>query len=593
MLVKKGCMILGCHSPAMFHDYRLRGGSGGNFSLPTTLTNYELSLAQIAMESPDPSASRLIAKNLVRPDEQAGGRGIMHRGGALLDDFGVPLASPAECAKEPLNAETGPLDDQHAYCVIAKWIQIEQAAAKLKPLSGVIYVKRKPVATADLPQEFANYSGGSDLCFTPLTMDPMTGAITPPAAGHVQQSPPGCAGLSAATADIRHPTVSWGATRLPSLRGAARPSRTRSGPPPSTLRPAHDRVRQRRRHCRGSDRRRLDRQRRPIHNFDPVFTPDDRIVFASTRGNVMNTAAFDYHGPTHTPADPSRWNANLYILESGKVRQLTFLLNQELSPSMMSDGRLIFTAEKRAPSFYQLAGRRMNLDGGDYHPLFAQRKTVGFEQMTEVVELANKNLAAIFSDQGSAHGAGTLGLVNRSLGPDQLSARSRRLCLRSRRDRVARSKLLRALSELPGPQGHRPQGRGQRRRLPKPGSPAQWQHPRELRRQRDGPDQFLRQLRHLRHGRDHRAHNRVDERPRQRRALSSGCVPAHEPQSLQVTPRRGQCQHARVHRRRGRQPPHRRVGRHHPQCADFGRTDFPKYAHGPREPSLRSVRCRR
>src|SRR5207245_810871 len=43
----------------------------------------------------------------------------------------------------------------------------------------------------------------------------------------------------------------------------------------------------------------------PIHNFDPVFTPDDRIVFASTRGNVMNTAAFDYHGPTRTPADPA------------------------------------------------------------------------------------------------------------------------------------------------------------------------------------------------------------------------------------------------------------------------------------------------
>ena len=39
----------------------------------------------------------------------------------------------------------------------------------------------------------------------------------------------------------------------------------------------------------------------------------------------------------------------------------------------MNDGRLIFTAEKRAPGFYQLALRRMNLDGGDYHPLYAQR----------------------------------------------------------------------------------------------------------------------------------------------------------------------------------------------------------------------------
>ena len=74
----------------------------------------------------------------------------------------------------------------------------------------------------------------------------------------------------------------------------------------------------------------------------------------------------------------------------------------------MRDGRLIFTTEKRAPGFYQLAGRRMNLDGGDYHPLFGQRGTVGFNQFTDVVELADKNLAAIMSERGAAHGAGTL-----------------------------------------------------------------------------------------------------------------------------------------------------------------------------------------
>src|SRR5262249_38056070 len=31
MLVKRGCMMLGCHSASMFHDYRLRGGSNGHF----------------------------------------------------------------------------------------------------------------------------------------------------------------------------------------------------------------------------------------------------------------------------------------------------------------------------------------------------------------------------------------------------------------------------------------------------------------------------------------------------------------------------------------------------------------------------------
>jgi hypothetical protein len=416
MLVKKGCMVLGCHSPAMFHDYRLRGGSSGNFSVPTTLTNYELTLEQVAMESLDPSASRLIAKNLLRPDEQVGGRGIQHRGGSLFDDFPAVLASPSLC--DSAAAETGNLDDQHAYCVISRWIQIEQEDAKLKPLSGVVYVKKKPAPGADTPQDYAVYSPSSDLCFTPLTMTP-GGAITPPAGGGTCKSLLGtCAGLAVATADIRHPSVSWKGDQV------AFAARSSAAEPFAVWTVNVDGSA-----CaKQADIVALPAapgwtdNGAPIHNFDPVFTPDGRIVFASTRGNVMNTAAFDYQGPQHTPADPAKWNANLYILDApGKIRQLTFLLNQEILPSMMSDGRLIFTTEKRAPGFYQLAGRRLNLDGGDYHPLFAQRRTIGFDQMTEVVELANKNLAAVFSNRGAVHGAGTLGILNRSLGPDHHS----------------------------------------------------------------------------------------------------------------------------------------------------------------------------
>jgi hypothetical protein len=97
------------------------------------------------------------------------------------------------------------------------------------------------------------------------------------------------------------------------------------------------------------------------------------------------------------------------------------LLNQELSPAFMRDGRLIMVTEKRAPGFYQLAGRRMNLDGGDYHPLFGQRDTIGFDQLTDLVELTDKNFAAILSDHGAVHGAGTLAIVNRSVGIDQRS----------------------------------------------------------------------------------------------------------------------------------------------------------------------------
>ncbi len=48
MLVKKGCMMVQCHSASMFHDFRLHGGSSGSFSLSATRKNYELSLAQLA-----------------------------------------------------------------------------------------------------------------------------------------------------------------------------------------------------------------------------------------------------------------------------------------------------------------------------------------------------------------------------------------------------------------------------------------------------------------------------------------------------------------------------------------------------------------
>ena len=88
----------------------------------------------------------------------------------------------------------------------------------------------------------------------------------------------------------------------------------------------------------------------------------------------------------------------------------------------MSDGRVIFTTEKRAPGFYQLSLRRENLDGGDYHPLYGQRATIGYHQATNVVELADKNFAAIFSDPNAPHGGGALAVINRSIGLDFTSS---------------------------------------------------------------------------------------------------------------------------------------------------------------------------
>ncbi len=405
MLVKRGCMMLGCHSASMFHDYRLRGGSGGQFSLATTRRNYELSLEQLALESPDPNASRLIAKNLA---PEAGG--IRHRGGSL---FGTgQLDTPCD-----LNAAaTGPIDDQKPYCVISAWFKEEQAErmASATPFSGVVYVKRAATSGPDTPQDYAAYQPGAEVIENAASFG-ADGSVA--LAGQTSLS--ALCGLAPATTDARRPAVSWDGKRV------AFAARTSANDPYRVYlvnggscavdavidAPAEDE--------RGDP---IPLNGELVHNFDPAFAPDGRIVFASTRGNVMNTAAFSYQGPQRTPADPSRLNANLYVEElDGHVRQLTFLSNQEFLPSFMRDGRLIFTTEKRAPNFYQLAGRRMNLDGGDYHPLFGQRSTIDFTQFTDVVELADKNLAFILSDQGAERGAGTLAVLNRSVGVDQLS----------------------------------------------------------------------------------------------------------------------------------------------------------------------------
>lgn len=419
LLVKKGCMMVQCHSASMFHDYRLRGGSGGSFSLSATRKNYELSLAQLSIESDDPNASRLVRKNLYRPEVcgVAGcdkPSGITHRGGPLLEDFGPQTANPKLCADAKHDYENGNLDQIPAYCVISEWLRREREVYKLAPLSAVVYVKR-PIGTVTRPQDFDVYSPGADLRRVAVTV----GGGTVTALG-VERSFTSECGLTVATADIRRPQVSWDGTKITfaARSSAAEPLAVYEMNADGTACAKHPEI-----NAHPPTQNGL-----LIHDFDPTYAPPDgaapRIVFASTRGNLRNEA-YDYQGPQRTPADPTKPNSNLYTWEpdpgaagKSRIRQLTFLLNMERGPAFMSDGRLIFSAEKRAPNFYQLALRRINLDGGDYHPLYAQRGSIGYPEAAQVTELADKDFAAIFRAPGTPHGGGALTVINRSLGID-------------------------------------------------------------------------------------------------------------------------------------------------------------------------------
>jgi hypothetical protein len=410
-LVRKGCMFLNCHSPSMSHDLRLRGGARGFFSSIATRRNYEISRNFLAIDSPDPNQSRLIAKNLCPP--AADGHGIQHRGGALLEDFGGcgstdTRATLARCAA--LDADGGDLNKVPAYCVLARWHAIErELAVQRGSLSsapeprGVVFVARP--AGVGSPADFDTYRPGADLLWANASLDANGGIEI----SSIKSLLAGC-GLTGMV-DVRGPAVSWDAKWI---AFAARNSPTQ---PLRIYQMAAD----------GSGCAPLsglaatasEQNGILIHDFDPAYAPDGRIVFASTRGNLVGGT--DYRGPTRTAAALTP-NANLYVFTPSAapaVRQLTFLSNQELAPSFMADGRVIFTAEKRALDFHQFAARRMNLDGGDYHPLIAQRLSVGFASATEVVELPNKNFALVAAGLDAADGGGSIVIVNRSIGPEQ------------------------------------------------------------------------------------------------------------------------------------------------------------------------------
>ncbi|MET0339595.1 MAG: hypothetical protein ABW252_01265 [Polyangiales bacterium] len=401
VLVKKGCLFQNCHGPAMGHDLRLRGGSQGVFSRIATQRNHDMTRRLLSLESADPNESRVIAKNLFVPGR--GGRGLAHRGGALLEDFAEPARADA-CAGRDVTRE--PLDTLPAYCVLVAWhareraLAVERGEVSEDGVLPLVYVSR-PLGVGD-PRDFDTYRPGADLLRATLTLH---GDEPPTLASGTSLL--GACGLAPAATDVRGVAASWDGTRIAFGARAAESEPLRLfevrvdgtgcariadvAPAASTL----DGI--------------------LTHDFDPAYAPDDTLVFASARGNLVHG-----EGPTRTPSQLAP-NANLYARDprTRAVRQLSFLSNQEVQPSFMADGRLVYTVEKRAPELFQLAGRRQNLDGGDYHPLFAQRASVGFARATEIVELADHGFALVAGSADAADGAGAIAIVNRSLGPDQ------------------------------------------------------------------------------------------------------------------------------------------------------------------------------
>jgi hypothetical protein len=411
-MVQRGCALEGCHSPDGFNDFRLRPGAQGFLSAGALTRDYETTLLEfMALDSIDVRQSRAVKKATVG--------GITHRGGALLEDEGVaagtpcPATFPSPYDPTATYSATNPASAR-AVCVIQEWHRLERIdrAASVSTMAmgetvPLAFVARPP--NDDNLLQFDTYRGGADLKLADATMG-AGGQVA--SVGNVRSALTSCAGLAGKDVDVRGPEWSYDGTKV---IFAARPGAA-SGFDLWQLDVAGGMA------CKqltADNGRAVNGVR--VHNFDPVYAPDGSVVFASTRAGTVTLKNFLPNSDLFRVLAPA--------LDFGNPQQMTFLLNSELSPAFMQDGRVTMTTEKATPDLYQLAGRRMNWDLTDYHPLLAQRAqstntfttdehpSVGYQQATEIREGLDRNFLLVLSDAGAKGGGGALATFNRSIGP--------------------------------------------------------------------------------------------------------------------------------------------------------------------------------
>ncbi len=436
IFVQRGCAFQACHSPQATNDFKLRSGSIGFFSSIALRKNYELFRNEfMAVEFPDARRGRAVAKGILDDDDQrvpAGVLGIIHRGGPVLETPG-PMngADPAACPTnfDPDVVPTTP------FCIVQEWLRLERVslvsagqATDFAAGAKIVFVNR-PAASANTGRlEFDTFRGGASLLAVDAAFNAL-GVITAPIdIGGATNLSTNCPGLGAG-GDIQSPNVANDGDRVVfAARASAAEAlgvfvvqiSTGTCVKISAANPA-------------------DSNGLKVHDFDPVFSPDGaNVVFASTRGKAGALKSRKRLLP-----QSDLWRAPITGLTANlaTAEQMTFLSNSEVGPAFMREGRVTMTTEKASTGFYQLAGRRINWDLTDYHPLLAQRKeslfvdptmadlttsfpSIGYSSATDIVESSDGDFLVVLTDVDPTTGApvmpgaaGALGVFNRSIGP--------------------------------------------------------------------------------------------------------------------------------------------------------------------------------
>ncbi len=157
------------------------------------------------------------------------------------------------------------------------------------------------------------------------------------------------------------------------------------------------------------------------HDIMPKYLPDGRIIFSSTRQTQAQAVLLDENKGAFPALDEDRneYAFNLHVMndDGTDIRQVTFNQSHDLDPSVLADGRIVFSRWDNNAGNDRVNLYRMNPDGSVLELLYGQHShdtgtdgsTIQFMQPRQVEDGRTMVLARPFTD---TNGGGELVLID-------------------------------------------------------------------------------------------------------------------------------------------------------------------------------------
>lgn len=120
----------------------------------------------------------------------------------------------------------------------------------------------------------------------------------------------------------------------------------------------------------------LDNTAEAGHDVAPYYLPDGRIIFSSTRQRRSNAILLDEGKPQFSALDEDRveFAFVLHVMnaDGSDIRQVSFNQSHDLDPSVLSDGRIVFTRWDNMGGRNAMHLYTMNPDGTDLQLLYGK-----------------------------------------------------------------------------------------------------------------------------------------------------------------------------------------------------------------------------